>query len=113
MNKQSCEMSVEFDTKSIIKAISENCRIEFLTDNSTPSSANEAFQCTHHILKCVARQLEKCSEDGKYLAIFASELGFGKFIDKEKEIQNILKDPEISQDIIDTFTRILGYVTKN
>ncbi len=114
MGANDCEISIEFDSKEIIKSIANICNIEFLTEKSKPDSAEKVFTCLHHVLKCVARQIERCSIDGKHLALFANELGFDKYINREKEIDDILKNKEMMTDEIrEAFKKILSGVTKN
>lgn len=107
-----CEMSVGFDTRPLLDALAKNLDIDFLTPNSKPQSVDQVMQCSHHILKSVAKSLDEATKDPKYLGHFARALGFHKFVDEEQELDALIKKMESTNDLKELLTTFLQAVKK-
>ena len=107
-----CEMSFEFDIRDCLKDIGKHLKVNFLTPDSKPESINEVIQCARHILIDLAHSLEEAAEKPKILAVFAKELGLHDGLDKEKELDGMLKDLKIPRDMKDLLKMLIMGVTE-
>lgn len=108
----SCEMSLEFNLRKMLKDIAGHVELKFLTPESKPQTISTAMQCSHHVLKSIGRQIEEASCDPKVLALFARMLGLQEDINEEKELDEVLKEMKAPKELHHILKEFLKHISK-
>jgi hypothetical protein len=107
-----CDVKIGLDTKQLLEAIAAGCELEFIGKDSKPANSKEVIVASHHILKNISYELMGMAGSKNHLAMFARFLGLDKFLDAEKELNDIFKTTDVDEEIKDILRSMLDEIRK-